>query len=322
MGWKQSIKRILIPLIKWGVSGGLVFWLFHRIGGEKILSTFTQVNGGWILAGFFLFLFSHFLGAYQWQVLLKSEKIEFPYSQVLMTYFIGLFFNNFLIGGVGGDLFRVMDVRQNGKKGTSAVSTVFLDRMMGFFVMSWLSVLALFFKAHGLGHFFWTILLWICIGWILVLFFFLSKRFAKLFTWIVKPFFRARFQVKLRDVYRKIYRFTREKDLVFHVGGISFFTQSARIFTHYLIGRALGVCISPIYYFLFIPIIAIMASLPITIGGIGLREQTGVILLGIVGVIPEKAVAIEFLSYLIAIATSLPGGVFFAIKDLKRENLK
>jgi len=106
------------------------------------------------------------------------------------------------------------------------------------------------------------------------------------------------------------------------VGMISICTQSARILTHYLIGRALGVSISPIYYFLFIPIIAIMASLPITIGGIGLREQTGVVLLSIVGVTPAKAVAIEFLSYLLAIGTSLPGGVFFAIQDLKNINLK
>lgn len=316
------MKRVLISLLKWGVSGGLVFWLFHRVGGEKILSTLSQANGYWLLAGFSLFLFSHFLGACQWQVLLKSEQISFPYSRVLVSYFIGLFFNNFLIGGVGGDVFRVMDVRQNGKKGTSAVSTVFLDRMMGFFMMSGLSLLAIVFKARGLGHFFWTFILWICLGWILILFFFLSKRFAKLFTWIVKPFFRARFQVKLRDVYRKIYHFARQNHLIFHVGLISILTQSARIFTHYLIGRAFGVLISPIYYFLFIPIIAIMASLPITIGGIGLREQTGVVLLGIVGVIPAKAVAIEFLSYLIAIGTSLPGGVFFAIKDLKRRDRK
>ena len=121
-------------------------------------------------------------------------------------------------------------------------------------------------------------------------------------------------QVKMREVYRKIHAFGRHKALFIRILLISLAVQSARILTHYLVARSFGITVPPITYFLFIPIIAIMAALPITIGGIGLREQTGVVLFSLVGMTAVQAVAVEFASYLIAIATSFPGGIIFAAR--------
>ena len=314
------MKKLLGQLLKWAVSAALVWWLLRQIGLGRIFGMIRSADAGWLAAGFFLFLSSHVLGTIQWRLLLRDEAVHLPFRQLLSSYFAGLFFNNFLIGGAGGDVFRMVDIRNSSGKGISAVSSVLLDRMMGFLVMSGSTALAipLAMRLKPFGGAFWTPFLVMMIGWLFFLFFFFSKRFAKLFTWAIHPFIPAKIQVKMREVYRKIHAFGRKRSLFCRIILISFAVQSARIATHYLVARSLGILISPIYFFLFIPIIAIMATLPISIGGIGLREQTGVVLFGLVGMTAVQAVAVEFISYLVAIGTSIPGGIVFAFKGLSR----
>ena len=103
--------------------------------------------------------------------------------------------------------------------------------------------------------------------------------------------------------------------MILYVICISLFVQSMRILTHYFVGRALGISISPIFFFIFIPIIAIIASLPVSLGGIGFREQSGVILFSIVGVAAAEASLMEFLAYLVGIGSSLRGGLIFILRN-------
>jgi uncharacterized protein (TIRG00374 family) len=314
------MKKLAAQLLKWLVSIVLVWWLLHRIGLAMIFSLLKQADPLWITAGLLLFFVSHLLGSLQWKMLLESEDIRLPFRRVASCYFSGLFFNNFLIGGAGGDVFRMLDVGRSCRKGTAAVSSVLLDRMMGFLVMSGMTVLAVP-VAMRLKHFggaFWTPFFVMVIGWVFLLSFFFSKRFARLFTWVVHPLIPAKMQVKMREVYRKIHAFGRHRSLFSRIVLISSAVQSARILTHALVALSFGIRIQPVYYFLFIPIIAIMATLPISIGGIGVREQTGVVLFTLVGMTAVQAVAVEFVSYLVAIGTSIPGGVLFAARGLNR----
>ncbi len=310
------VRRLGIRFLKIAGSAGLVWWLLSRIGLGRITGLIGEADLLWLAGSFLLFLASHLLGAVQWRMLLNAEDIRPPGLRVLDCYFVGLFFNNFLIGGAGGDVYRMLDMGRQPRKGTSAVSAVVLDRMVGFLVMSGLSVAAIPFAClrHPFGRAFWLPFAAMVLGWCFLCFFFFNKRFAKPLSRLIRPFLPAKLQVKMREVYRKIHAFGRNRRLLLSVAAVSVLVQSARILTHYGVGRSLGVTVTPVFYFLFIPIIAILATLPLTIGGIGLREQSGVILLGLVGVTAVQAVAVEFMAYLVAIGTSLPGGVSFMLK--------
>jgi glycosyltransferase 2 family protein len=309
-------RRIAMRFLKIAGSAALVWWLLSRIGLERIAGLMGRADAGWLTAAFVLFLASHLLGTVQWRMLLAAEGIRPSGRMLLDCYFTGLFFNNFLIGGAGGDVYRMLDMGKHSRKGTSAVSAVVLDRMVGFLIMSGLSVAAIPFALvrHPFGRAFWLPFASMVLGWCLLCFFFFSKRFAKPFTRLIRPFLPAKLQVRMREVYRKIHAFGRNRRLFAGVAAVSAVVQAARIMTHYLVAVSLGVTVSPVFYFLFIPIVAIFATLPLTIGGIGLREQTGAVLLGLVGVTTLEAVAIEFLAYLVAIGTSLTGGVSFMLK--------
>ncbi len=310
------MRKFLLQSLKIVISAGLVYWLLRQIGLAEIWHLFQKVNGWWIVAAFVLFSMSHVLGSVQWHVLLRAEGVHLVWKKVLSFYYIGLFFNNFLISGLGGDLFRMYDIRKVSKDGKAAVSTVLLDRAIGLFVMSSFSILSAPWLISKLsyGARLQLPLILLLIAWILVLLFFFNHQFNRPFVWLIRKIIPGQIYAKASDVYYQIHDFGQHPGLFLKVIGISVVVQTFRIMTHYLLALALGVTISPVYFFLFIPIIAIMAALPISMGGLGIREQTGVILFVAVGMIESEAVSMEFLAYIIAVMTSIPGGVLFMFR--------
>ena len=87
--------------------------------------------------------------------------------------------------------------------------------------------------------------------------------------------------------------------------------QISRIFVHVLVARSLGLTVPITYFLLFVPLLAVIVSLPISLNGIGVREGAGVILFGLVGVGRAQAFSLQFTTYLVAVAVSLLGGVIF-----------
>jgi len=310
------MRKILIQIGKLTVSSLLIVILLHRIGLHTVWQTLRSVHPTWFFSALGLFILSHVLGSYQWWRMLKAEHVRLTFRKTVSIYFIGLFFNNFLIGGVGGDFFRIMDVRRLSGKGAASVSTVFMDRVMGFLVLSSLALLTspyLIFR-KTLPSMFETVYLVLLFGWILILSFFFIRRFARLFSWIIRKMMPENLHLKARDVYNNIYHFGRQRSLFIEVLLISLCVQSSRILMHYFLGKSLGCAVSPVYFFLFVPVIAIIASLPVSLGGIGLREQSGVLLFGMVGMAAMDAFSMEFLAFIVAVASSLPGGILFVFR--------
>ena len=228
---------------------------------------------------------------------------------------MGLFFNNFFVSSLGGDVFRMLDVRKAARNGTGAVATVVIDRMIGFFALSLLAFVTapwVVLRSDMDPRLKWLILVLMFI-WILILGLFFNKRFAKPFAWIIEKWIPERIASKAREVYRHIHRIGREP-IVWTILFIAFIVQGLRILTHFFLGLSVGIGLSPVYFFLFIPVVAVMASLPVSFGGIGLREQTAVLLFGGMGVMAPRAFSMEFLAYIVAVLSSLPGGIVFVTR--------
>lgn len=307
---------MLLILLKFGVSFSLIAFLLYRIGFGEIRASLVNTNGVWILAAIVLFTVSYLLGSLQWWRLLRAENVNIPYRQTLGFYFVGLFFNNFLVSQLGGDVFRMLDIRKTTENSAAAVSTVFLDRVFGLLIMSGMALVAapFFLSRQHVDSRYSLFLLILGACWILLLFLLFSKRVARPLAWLFEKTVPDRICNRCREIYDNIYRFGRNRRVLLQIVLISIFVQSTRILTHYLLCRSLGVNLSPVYFFLFIPVVAILASLPVSIGGLGIREQSAVVLFGSVGMAAQDATVMEFLAYLIAIVTSIPGGLLFAMR--------
>lgn len=318
-------KKTLFFFIKILVSGALLYYLFTKIGVENFLDKLSTADLWWVLAGIGSFLISNFLGSLQWYLLMRQSGMDLTYRKTVEYYFIGLFFNNFFISNLGGDVFRIYYASRSTEKTAGAISTVFLDRFIGFTMLTFLSLIGglLILKENYLQTIvpvlFITLFFWILI---FAVFFNrpLAKKFHPFFVWLLPESIVQ----KMIDLYEVLHQFKNAKLFLLKLMGIGFLVQLFRVGIHYFAGLALNIRPGFQTFMLFIPLIALLASLPISIGGLGVREQSGVVLFARAGISAGLAASMEFLAYLLTIVGSLPGAVLylFAGKKAGGENEK
>lgn len=310
------LRKYLITALKIVISVGLVIFLIAKLGLNDIYQQLQSISLGWILLALAIFTGSNILGAFQWFLLLKSKDIHLKFSHVLSYYFVGLFFNNFLIGYIGGDAFRIFDISKRTGDSSSAVSTVFFDRFMGFVMLTTLALITGVIW-HGVfkSSTVLMIVIIIFIVWVLSFLFLFNDFLAHQLGKIIRFIFPGKTNGKIYDIYKNINSFKHNKKMLFSVVFVSLIIQSIRVFVHYLAALSLGLHGQVKYFFLFIPVIALLASLPISIGGIGVRESSGLALFSrVTSFQPELIVVMEFLAYLIGLVAALPGGIIFMIR--------
>ncbi|NIA29540.1 MAG: flippase-like domain-containing protein [Actinobacteria bacterium] len=313
-----AIRQHIFSIIKFFVSAGLILWLLQRIGIQNVGKQISHANWVWILASILTFSSSNLLGAFQWYLLLRIKGIRLSFWRVVSYYHVGLFFNNFLIGYVGGDAFRIYDVQRSSGDTMNAFSTVLFDRFVGFFTLTMLALIVSLVWIKSLASLVTILTIAVIFfGWIFGILFFLKLNIARKMSWLLTYLLPTFVTDKLRDIYFEINRFRHNKKMLLRIFVISLVVQSLRVCTHILTARAVGVHVNAIYFFVFVPIIAMAASLPISLGGIGVREQSGVTLFAQAGVPSTAVVVFEFLAYLVGVVATIPGGIIFALRKEK-----
>lgn len=317
------LKKNLITLLKITVSVALIIFLISRVGLQDILQQFKTTNLWWLVFAISIFTVSNFLGSFQWYLLLKSRGIHLPFGHVLAYYYVGLFFNNFLLGYIGGDAIRIYDISKKSGDSSGAVSSVFMDRFMGFVLLTTLALFSgLLWQNMLKSKTVLFVTIFIFAGWILAFIFLFNEKLGHNVGKFVKLFFSSRIKVKMSEIYRDINSYKHDKKILGTTAFISFVIQFFRILVHFFAALSVGLHGHLKFFFLFIPIVALLASLPISIGGIGIRETSGVALFSqLSGFLPERIVAMEFLAYLIGLLSALPGGIVFMLRR-EQINLK
>ncbi|HNB57539.1 MAG TPA: lysylphosphatidylglycerol synthase transmembrane domain-containing protein, partial [bacterium] len=235
-----------------------------------------------------------------------------------------LFFNIFLISGMGGDVLRVYDIHRHTsdpQRLSPALAVVFFDRFVGLLILilyACISGIFLIGQGESLRMFFaitGLLLLWI---FALILLFHRPLAIFLLtpLAWLVPK----RLRMRVDHLYSELNRFRTAPQLLMRVFLIAGGVQMLRIIAIAAIGRALGDASSLMFYILFVPMISLAASLPISIGGTGPREQTTVFLFRKIGVSSEIAFSIGFVTYLLSAVSTLPGGFIFMLRKNKAEH--
>jgi len=312
-------RRWGVPLVKVAVSILLITWLLHRIGLENMVHQFSGLRWVWLAVSLATIVCSNVLGAMQWYLLLQRYGARLRWWQVLSYYHVGLFFNNFLLGYISGDAFRVYDINKTTGDLTSAVSTVFLDRLLGFFALTTLAMaMGLYWIQSLASRQMLYLIAVILAGWILALVVLFDEKTARRAFGLVRWMIPTAFYSKLKQLYFGIHSFRKQRRLLVGLFGLSMVVQALRILTHYGAARALSAQVDLVLFFIFIPVVALLSSLPISLGGIGVREQSAVVLFGQAAIPPVKVTAFELLAYLVGVASSVPGGLIFMLRREKK----
>ncbi|MCD6333979.1 MAG: flippase-like domain-containing protein [Candidatus Latescibacteria bacterium] len=311
------MKRILFFMLKLIVSVGLVAWAFsgEHFQLDRLTLHFREADFGLLAGAVALFAVSNLLGAVQWNLLLRVQEIELSWREVVSFYFVGVFFNNFLVGNIGGDAIRVYDVRRLTKDGSPAFAATFLDRFIGLFTLTWFS-LAAYFLAPTFpgGRSVLALILCVTGALSITIASTFSHRLSRLGERVVLKLVPVSVGKRITKIRLGILRCRAHLKVLALAALVSVGVQLMRVGVHYMVGRSLGLEVSFGYFLVFIPLIAIVASVPVSFGGIGVRENSGVLLFGRLGVEGTVAFSMEFIAYLVGLAASLVGGVVFVCR--------
>ncbi|MFH1202038.1 MAG: lysylphosphatidylglycerol synthase transmembrane domain-containing protein [Candidatus Omnitrophota bacterium] len=308
------MKKIFGILLRIVISASIILFLLRRIELPLMLKIIRGLDLKLFIWANLLFLSLYVLGVYRWQMLIRAFNLKPPISRVITAYCGGLFFNTFLPSTIGGDVFRTMDLFAHTRQGSSIVATVFLDRLSGFIALMSIAIFSLLVGYRFIND--ETVILSVVILFLLFLAIFtlvfsrrLFKRILFLFSFVhLKAFSERihRFQSAIISLRAK--QAVLIKNLL-----ISFLIQGGNIIVFYLFARSLHIDLELIYFFLLIPVIGAISTLPISIGGLGLRDSSSVFYFGRFGVAHEAALSLSLIIFALTIIVGIFGGVVYVI---------
>lgn len=309
---------VLNMMLKGVISGGLLAYLISQTDLDGFGEAFAAIVPSFFVLAVGLFVISNGLGACQWFLLLRAQKLAINFRQAAVFYWIGVFFNNILLGNIGGDAMRIYDVRRLTGKTSGAAAATFMDRFVGLFSTCSLALVAYlaFSEVRVTGVLSVVASLWG--GLVVLLTMGMSRRIGESFEGIivrVLPTKMGKFVASLR---RSIVVYRHKGGLLLAVWAISLAVQFARILVYWSAGLAVGLHIGLAYFISYQPVAGVIAALPISIGGLGVRENIFVELFGSAGAPESVALAMSILGYTAGILASLLGGIAFIVRRVQR----
>lgn len=273
------MKKIIFTTIQALVTVGLLWWIFRDPGkNAEMASALSRASWWWLVPGIGSVGVACLLQTQRWYLLLQAQGIGLGWMRALRVYMIGLFFNLFLLGSTGGDVIKIYyAMRETTSKKGAAFLSVLVDRMMGLLglvvvtgvvvAMRWTEL-----TAHPLTRSLLGVLAGVLGAMLgLIVFGFVVDRFHlsnKLPGWlpmhgrIVE--FASAFSV-----------YARNGRVLVATLLISAICHLFNFFAFYCAARALGVFAGwsgLIDVFSVMPVILTIASLPISLSGMGVRE--------------------------------------------------
>jgi uncharacterized membrane protein YbhN (UPF0104 family) len=302
----------------------IIAFLIRKLGWATIVDTVSGANPLWLAVGVAVFLVSGWLGVVQWRLLLVNRGLKLTFARAFKLYFVGMFFNNFIMGGIVGDAVKIASIRSQDGKGMVGFAATFLDRFAGLWAMCGFAVIGSFILlnrgmlTHGRVT---TAVIALFAAFALfagIMLFLIVKPLQTGFFSITDKFAVCR-KFKVREIISETLIEARDFKLLAAIGALAGVTQFLRISVHVLTAASLGLLTAENfqYFFIFVPMIAMLMTIPLPFG---VREAAGGALFALAGFPGDAAFIMGFLASLIGIAVSALGGVFFVTGKIYKPN--
>jgi glycosyltransferase 2 family protein len=131
-------KKALLIVFKIGLPIAIIAYLFWDASENNAFETLRQQSKNWPLLGLALASCATavVLTLVRWYYLVRALDIPFTLKEAMRFGFLGYLFNLAPMGIVGGDLLKAyMLARHHPSEKTAAVATVFVDRIIGLYML-------------------------------------------------------------------------------------------------------------------------------------------------------------------------------------------
>ncbi|RYY52665.1 MAG: flippase-like domain-containing protein [Chitinophagaceae bacterium] len=273
---RTKYLNILKTVAKTAFTVVLVYLVFQKIDLVTVSRTIGRGNPAWFILALLLYLFSQGISSWRLYGLLKKMGLPLQFWFNVRLYLLGMFYNVFLPGGIGGDGYKLYLLhRKFGTPVKSLLMAFLFDRASGLWAITILGAIAVFFLP----------VLGITPGWPAA--YIIAAALAFYLAW----------RILLRS-YASYFPKAISRALV--VQSIQCVAMAC-ILTGL---KAEGNYLPYIFSFL---VSTIATVLPVSVGGLGLREYVMVRLAPILFLDEATAVSASFCFYILSTMAALPG---------------
>lgn len=304
-------KNIAIFLLKALVTLACLWWLSRYFDFEQVRIALAGINPLLLVVAIALHFLSFVAGGVRWWLLFRHLNGSIAFRQLWPSYYLGVFYNNLLPSVYGGDLARTARLYAAGFGGSALVSSAFVDRVLGLVALVSMGVIALLFappefENHlALGIFGLSMLAILPVVAIAML-----PRWTKR----LDAGFGSRWP-RLHAVLSCFPRYRSAPGLVLTAFGLSVLNQLMVVLVLLLLAPGLGVHL-PVFQFMVVLILVfLIASLPISLGGLGAREGAMMALLLPLGVDATSVLALSVGYLLVLWSSTLPGAFMLMLRE-------
>jgi len=279
--WVAKQRKHFVTVLKITVSLILVYFVFTKINLTDVLAVIKRADSVFLILAILFFVLSKVIAAFRLNLYFHQLNIPLAQKSNLQLYLLGMFYNLFLPGGIGGDAYKGYLIKKKfGLATKRVVAVLVLDRLSGMLLLTvYACVLALTIKNGILADFRMLFVLGIITG--LAIFWFLNKRF---FVYVLPVYWKSI--------------------------GYSALVQLAQLASAFFILNALNIDTDILAYLFIFLVSSIVSILPLTIGGIGSREVTFFYGAMWLALDQNVSVSISMVFFLITAMVSLCGIVY------------
>jgi len=311
----------MMSVLKVVVSLGLLAFLGSRLDWSHVWEGIEAMPAWAFIAALVLQVSGTFVGNWRWWTVLDTHALGYSFRELLPQYFIGSFFSILLPTSTGGDLFRMYFIYRQGHGAAKAVSPVIIERVIGLVTMVGLATFALLFVKYDSPVYSALSLTLPPVFLIMVLA--LAALGLDPTYWPVHRFIERWTRYRLVNaalgIAETVHDYLRQPGMVVRLVMLTVLLQITEIVVFYILGRGVGADLPLVAYAVAVPMMFVVSSLPITVGGLGVRELAAVELFRAGGMATGQAATIALLFIPILLLASLPGLVaFLRTRDHRR----
>jgi uncharacterized protein (TIRG00374 family) len=321
------MKKTILTIIQVLVTAGILFWVFHDPAKRaQMWEALTHAKPAWLLAGFLCYGAVELLAGGRWYILLRVQGVRLPLWRVGALFMLGIFFNMFMPGGVGGDVLKIVYLMKEvpGNQRAKGMLAVLMDRLIGLMALIMISSTIMAVQYNWLRttpmsrHLTWVLLAILVFSLGGIIFSFVISGFGLAHKLPKKMPMRD----KLIDLAAAYNAYARAWPASLVALVSSFGVHLFSFFLFCCAARALAVHTGGIgapeislgALLTVMPIILTLASMPISVGGNGVREWLFVVLLGpLCGVSQPEATMLSLTGYMLTAAWGLIGGFIYLL---------
>jgi hypothetical protein len=256
------------------------------------------------------------ISAYRWQILIRAQGDEVPLGFLVKSYLVGNFFNLFLPTRFGGDVVRIWDGSRYSHSLLKSSAIVIVERFTGVIVLltfAFVVSLSRLEVAQNLPII-WVSLVIGFLGLAAIYLFFtpLASRFLEK---IPEKGIWKKLKSQTQE-FRRVVLVYKDKKRAFFLALFWALLLQVNVILHYfLAGKAYHLGVPLLDYFIFIPIILLILTMPVTISGLGLREELFILIFATYGIAEHVAFSFSIIAdFGFTLVIGLIGGILFILR--------